>query len=270
VLLSLGLIEADTLGWTSPALAVVFAVSVVLLAAFVAVERRVRSPLVDFALFRRRPYTGATLVGFAFNFALSALFFLAPLYFQELLGYSPLETGLLMLPLTCAVALALVPGRRLEARTDPRLPMLAGLAVTGVGLFLFSDLSPTTPYHNLWPALAIIGAGLGIALTPRNTVATNAAPAGEAGAATAVVTTINGLAAALAVSVSGTVFEELRSSRVDEPLSTSGVQVGTAARDAFAYAVGGSVRVSVVLVAAGLVVAAFVLRGGRLRAVTQR
>lgn len=294
VVVSFGLIEADDIGWTSPALHVLLGAGVALIAAFILVERRARAPLVDFGLFRRRGYAGAAVAAFVFNFALSALFFFAPLYLHEQLGYSSLETGLLMLPLSGALALALPLGGSLGKRFDPRLPILGGLAVCAAGLFLFSEISLSTRYLELWPAFAVVGAGLGIALTPRNTVAMNSVPAGKAGAAAGVVSTVSGLGAALGVSVSGTVYEELRLRNIERLLegtgphlsgssikTTEGILAGTSAarrelarlsdaaaarvvhavRESFALSLGGTIRVSAFLAVAGLLVAAAIMRG---------
>jgi EmrB/QacA subfamily drug resistance transporter len=295
VLLSVALIEGgDTIGWASVTMGLMFAAVLLLVVALVLVERHVSVPLIDFALFRRRAYTGATAIAFVFNFALTALFFLAPFYMQEVMGFSAVKTGLLMLPLSLALACMLFLSPLVVAKYDPRLPLFAGLAVTAVGLFLFSGISRSTTYGDLLPALIIIGLGLGISLTPRNTYAMNAAPAGKAGAAAGIVSTVGGLAATLGVSVSGLLFEELRASRISQLLAntgphltrsqlhhTEGLLVRTktaataisnlsgaevqrvvhAARDAFAVAIGGAMRLSAVLAAAGLVFAGIVMRG---------
>jgi EmrB/QacA subfamily drug resistance transporter len=294
VLLSFGLIEAGDIGWTSIALNAIFATAILLFAVFVLFERRARAPLVDFELRRRPAFTGAKALGFAFNFALSALFFLLPLYLQYVHGFSALETGVLMLPQSCALAVALPLGRVLAARTDPRVPMFGGLALSGAGIYFFSDLSLSTTYSDLWPALALVGFGLGLSLTPRNIVAMNAVPSAEAGMAAGVITTVSGFGAALGVAISGTAFEELRLSKLEHVLAKTGPHLSDeeqrravnflantpttrhdlaqlpaasarlvlhAVRDAFVVSIGGSLQLSVLVAVAGIAVAAVMMRG---------
>ena len=112
----IALVEGKAWGWTSAATLGVFAAGVGFLVAFWFIEHRVRSPIVEFDLFRNGPYFGASAAGFCLVGCYWALMFLQPQYLQTDLGYSALETGVLILPVT-APMIALSPlGGRLIAR----------------------------------------------------------------------------------------------------------------------------------------------------------
>src|SRR4051794_35203422 len=91
--LVLALVEGNAWGWGSARIIGLFAIAVVGLIAFVVIERRVAAPIVDFDFFRSRSFLGANVVAFAISFGMFAVFFFLALYMQNILGYSPLETG---------------------------------------------------------------------------------------------------------------------------------------------------------------------------------
>ncbi len=98
--LVLGFIEANRWGWGSTRIIGLFAIAIVALIAFVAIERRVRTPMVDFSVFRSRQFVGASSVGFIVSFGMMAVFFFTALYMQNILGYSALQAGVRFLPMT--------------------------------------------------------------------------------------------------------------------------------------------------------------------------
>ena len=99
-LLVLALVRGNDEGWGSTLIVSLFAVAAVLLAAFVAIERRVKEPMLPLGLFRRRSFTGVQLAAFAVSGSMFALFLYLTLYLQNYLGLSPLEAGLRYLPIT--------------------------------------------------------------------------------------------------------------------------------------------------------------------------
>jgi len=197
--LTLALIQAPGWGWGSTATISLLVGAALLAAAFAVVERRSAHPLVDFSFFRRRNFTGSTVVIFVLDFSFGALLFFLPLYFQEILGYSATEIGVLLLPLTGLMVVGSPLGGRVAARVGPRPPIVIGLALMAVAVYLISTVSLDTRYAELWLPSAMMGFGVGFALTPMNLPAMNAISRDHAGAASGLLVTLSGLGATLGV-----------------------------------------------------------------------
>ena len=118
-LLVYAVVDAVSVGWGATRTIVCLAGAVVLLIAFVAIERRQRDPLMPFQIFRLRTLRGANIVGLLIGMSLFSMFFFISLYLQDVLGYSPIKTGLAYLPL--AIGIILSAGGRLPARHASRL-----------------------------------------------------------------------------------------------------------------------------------------------------
>ena len=291
--LSLGLIQGPTWGWSSTSVITLFVVSAVAFATFGVVERRSSHALIDFSFFRHRNFTGSTIVLFVLDFSFGALLFFLPTYFQEILGYSPTEAGLLLLPLTGLMVIGSPLGGRVAAKVGPRPPIVAGLALMTVAIWWISTLTLSTGYAELWAPTSIMGFGIGFALTPMNLAAMNAVSRDHAGAASGILVTLSGLGATLGVAVTGAIFQELQINRtvtlvgdagvpitpsqasqlegvlsgasgatnsLNEIAGSNAAAVKNAVREAFVSALGTSLKLSAVLVAAGLVLSVLLMR----------
>jgi len=217
--LSLVLNEGQTWGFTSTKSIILFAVAGVLLAAFFIFEPRAPNPLVDFGFFRKRNFVGGNAALFADNFALAAILFFIPLYMQEVLGYSPLKAGVLLLPLSATLVVALPSGGPISERIGPRIPIVVGLALTALGCYLMTLIGPDSGYNELWPGLLVAGAGIGLALTPLNTAAMNAIRRIQHGAAAGILITMSGLGATFGIALTGAFFQTAQDSKSDQLLS---------------------------------------------------
>lgn len=224
--ITLALNEAPT-PWAlgSAKFVLVLAGGVLLLAGFALVERRIRDPLIDLAMFARRNLTGASIVVFVLDFAFGAVLFFVPLYLEEVLGFDALKAGLLLLPASVTMMIAMPFGGRLFERLGPVPPIVAGMALAGVAMLLLGNISTSTHYADLWPPLALLGLGIGSALTPMNLAALNAMPARNHGAVAAIITTFGGLGATFGVALSGAVFEVLQTDRTVTAAANRGVQL---------------------------------------------
>jgi EmrB/QacA subfamily drug resistance transporter len=220
--LSLALIEGQVWVWTSAPTLTLFGAGLALLVAFVFVERRVRNALVDFALFRHRNFLGANVTVFALNFAIAAFLFFLPLYLQELLKYTPLKSGLLLLPLSATMAVTLLTGGKIADKIGTRIPITAGLLLMAVGSYLLTRLTTTSDYSRLWPAMLILGAGLGLTITPLNIAAITAVSRAKAGVAAGILTTIGGLGGVFGVALTGGIFQEQQDQKMDQILASAG------------------------------------------------
>ncbi len=201
----------------------------VLLAGFVVVERRLADPLIDLAMFMRRNLTGASIVVFSLSFALGAVLFFLPLYLQEILGYDPLQAGLLVLPTSVTMMAAMPFAGGLYERFGPLPPIAAGMAVAAVGILLLSGVSASTDYVDLIVPLGLIGVGFGTALTPMNLAGLNSVPQSHHGAVAAILATLGGLGATFGVALSGAVFEASQLNQTLQAASNRGLHLTTSA-----------------------------------------
>ena len=160
------LIEGTEHGASAPVV-VAALVGVGAIAAFPLVERGRSEPLVPMELFRSAQFSGANATTFAVYGAFGGAIFLFVVLLQQAMGYSALEAGASMLPVT-VLLLVLSPGAgRLGQRLGPRLPMTAGPLVAGAGLLLLSGVGPGTSYPTgILPGVVVFGTGLALTVAP--------------------------------------------------------------------------------------------------------
>jgi len=188
--LTLALIEAGSAGWSSLVVEIGFAVFIVAGIAFVAVEHRVARPMLPLSLFSSAIFSAATAVGLLINLGFYGELFVMSLYLQTIRGFTPLAAGVALVPEAAMAIIGSTASGRVMARTGPRLPMLAGLAVGGAGLLGLMTVGAHSSYWQL--VVPFMAAGLGMSLTmPAATSAVmETAPAERGGLASG---TVNGL-----------------------------------------------------------------------------
>ncbi len=200
--LTYGLIEAPTRGWSSPAVVASLVLAAVTAPAFVVVELRRTRPMLPLELFRSRQFSGANAVTFAVYGALGGALFLLPIELQLVAHYTPLASGLALLPVTiCMLAFSARSGQ-LSARIGPRLQMTLGPFVVGAGLLLLTRAThPGSYLTQVFPAVLLFGVGLAIVVAPLTATAMGAAPAEHFGIASAVNNVVARAAGLLAVAL---------------------------------------------------------------------
>lgn len=228
--LSLGLTEGPSGGWASGRTLGLLGAGAVLLGAFGVREGRARSPLVDLRLLRIRAYVATNAVLFCVNFVLGTLLYFVPLYLEELRGDTPLAAGLRLVPFSGAILLAMPIGGRLAERGHARAAIVAGLGIAALGAWLLAGAAPSAGSGVLVGVLALLGAGVGLALTPINVTAMSAVPAESLGSASGVLATARGLGTAIGVAASGALFQILEVRQTVEAAGGRGVTLpsGTA------------------------------------------
>jgi EmrB/QacA subfamily drug resistance transporter len=207
--LVLALIEANSWGWGSPGIVALLAVSVVGLVAFVALERRVRVPMVDLPLFASRNFVGTNIVALVVTFAMMAQFFFVTLYMQDILGYSPVEAGLRFLPATLMIVLIAPIAGRLTDRVGPRWLIGTGLTVVSVSLYILTTIQVGTTYADIWPSFTLMGFGMALVMSPMSAAAMNAVPVAKAGVASGILSMNRMIGGTLGIAVIGAVFQAL-------------------------------------------------------------
>jgi EmrB/QacA subfamily drug resistance transporter len=191
VALVYGFSRADEAGWTAPTTIGLFVAAVVLLVAFVLVERRVATPLLPLRVVTDRNRAGAFLgVGLAMIGMFAQFFFMA-YYFQLVAGYSPLTTGFAFLPHIAGLIIGSTQiGTRLANRVPVRRIMVPGLLTAALGMLMLTRLTVDSSYWVLvMPATVLLGVGMGAAFMPAMTLATQGIRPQDAGVASAMVNT---------------------------------------------------------------------------------
>lgn len=200
--LTYGLIEAPSHGWTSPTVLVSLVVAVLTAPSFLVVEHMRAHPMLPLGMFRTRQFSGANAVTFAVYGALGGALFLLPVELQLVVHYSPLESGLALLPVTVIMLLFSARSGQLAARIGPRLQMSVGPLVVGGGLLLLTRATHHGSYLvQVLPAVAVFGIGLALTVAPLTSTAMGAAPAEHSGVASAVNNVVARAAGLLAVAV---------------------------------------------------------------------
>jgi EmrB/QacA subfamily drug resistance transporter len=194
------LIAGPDTGFTNPATLAALVVGVVLLLAFVQVERRVPSPLVPPAIFRVREFTGVNATTLVVYAALNGLFLLLMLQLQTTMRYSALRAGASLLPINALVLVLSPIAGRMAARVGPRRLMVVGSLVAACGMLLFTRVKPGASYAtSVLPAAVVFGVGLGLLVAPLTSVALSALGEERAGLASGVNNAVARLAGLLAV-----------------------------------------------------------------------
>lgn len=205
--LTYALIEGQADGWTSPLIFALFGASAVFLLAFLFVEARSAEPLLPLSLFKSAIFSTANFAALVVGFALLGTVFFVAQYFQEVQGYTALESGVRTLPNTIGIFIMAPLAGRITARFGPRLPVAVGTLLSGVALLLFTRITPTTPYADIWWNLAMLGIGFGLALSPLTAAVLAATPPARAGLASSMVNTSRQIGSVLGIAVLGAVVQ---------------------------------------------------------------
>ena len=212
-------IEGENRGYRTWWILLLFALAAVLTVAFIEIERRVPDPVLKVEFLRNPTFTSANVVAFATNLAVFSVFFFTALYLQLISDFSGYEIALVFTALAVAMIVAGPIAGRWTARVGPKVPMVVGCALAGVGLLLVDQqLTATTSVAALvWP-LAIAGLGFGIALvTMTQSVLTLVRPE-ESGMAASTVNTSRELGGVFGVAVLGAVVNAQLTTGLTEKL----------------------------------------------------
>jgi len=218
------LVDAESAGWGSTQTVVLLTLAVLLLAAFVAVELRQRSPLVPFSIFRSRTLTGSNVVGLLIGASLFSMFFFISLYMQFVLGFDALEAGFAYLPLAVTIIVAAGVASQLVTKVGFKPVLIFGLALVTIGLLWFSQVSPDGSYvaDVLFPSI-IAGAGLGFSFVPVTIGAVAGTRPDEAGLASGLINTNQQVGGALGLAIlSSIAFADVSPGSRDAVALTSG------------------------------------------------
>jgi EmrB/QacA subfamily drug resistance transporter len=231
VALAWGLVRATDVGWGSTQVIGALASGILLVAGFIAWERRVPEPMLPLRMLRERTFVAANATGFLMMGSITAAAFLMSQFFQLGLGYSPLATGLRFLPWTATPLLVAPLAGRLVDRIGARPLMVCGMALQAGGLaWTAIAATPGASYGQLVLPLIIAGVGISMTIPATPTAALDAVPAADLGKASGVQNTLQRFGAVFCVAIAAAVFAS--SGHLGAPSAViSGVRpaVGTAA-----------------------------------------
>jgi EmrB/QacA subfamily drug resistance transporter len=200
--LTYGLIAASADGWGSVQVLIPLAVGVALFGLFILAEARESEPMLPLGVFASRQFSAANAVTFVVYAALGGLLFLVPTVLQVARGYSPIEAGTSLLPVTVIMLALSSRSGALAARIGPRLQMTVGPLVIAGSLLLFTRIGSAGDYlTTVLPAVVVFGFGIAINVAPLTATALAAAPADHAGVASAVNNDVARAAGLIAVAV---------------------------------------------------------------------
>jgi EmrB/QacA subfamily drug resistance transporter len=196
------LVDANDAGWGSSQTIGLIALSVLLLASFVAIELRSAKPLVPFSIFRIRTLTGANVVGLLVGASLFSMFFFISLYMQQVLGYSAIHAGLSYLPLALVIMASAGIASQLVTKLGYKPVLAVGLLFIVIGLVWFSRISVGGGFTTdiLGPSL-FAAAGLGFSFVTTTIAAMSGVEGSEAGLASGLINTSQQIGGALGLAV---------------------------------------------------------------------
>ncbi|HET6213164.1 MAG TPA: MFS transporter [Micromonosporaceae bacterium] len=207
VTLVYGFIRAADKGWSDTLTLVSFGLAVVLLVAFVLIERRTEQPITPLHMFGNRNRSASYVIMLIFAAAMFGMFFFLTIFVQNVFGYSPLRTGFAFLPITAAIALTAQIASQVLPKTGPKLLLIIGAALSAVGLILLARITGASSYvTGLLIPMLLFGLGMGFIFVPVTIVALSGVDNQESGAASGMLNATQQVGGSLGLAVLVTVF----------------------------------------------------------------
>lgn len=223
--LNIVITQGENLGWLNPIILILMAVVVVGTVVFVRFERsREQTPLIDFKLFKNKPYTGATISNFFLN-AVAGTLIVANTYVQVARGFTEFQAGMLSIGYLIAVLALIRVGEKLMQKVGARNPMIWGTIISLVGIALMG----LTFLPDLWYTIIVsvgfvlFGLGLGMYATPSTDTAVSSSPDNKVGEASGIYKMASSLGNAFGIAISGTVYSAVTNISSVEVAATAGI-----------------------------------------------
>ena len=290
-LLVLGFLRGESSGWTSAPIIAAFVLGILLLIAFVAIERRLGpAAMFDLGLHRNRTFTGVCLATLLSNATSLSAVFLQILYLQNVLGYSPWQTGLRFMPMTLTLFVVAALTGPLVNKVSPGVLIGLSIGFIGVGIALITLVHPGSSWTALLPSLFVTGIGMGLFNPPRAAVTIGVVEPERAGMASGMGETFQQVGVAMGIAGFGALFHARvvhgfasseagrqlggRAQEVGHAVAAGGVsavsgqpaQVVQQARAAFVHGMTSVMVICAVIALVGAVIAAAMIRRSDLHA----
>lgn len=201
-----GITQAESQGWNGTSTMTFMGVGVLLLIVFMFIESRSSHPLLPLRILQNRNRGGAYLASFFVGVGLFAMFLFLTYYFQGVLGYTPLTSGLLFLPFSAGIVLSAGLAAQLLPRFGPRWVTASGFLIAIIGMLLLVRLAPTSSYaSDILPSLILMSVGMGLIFVPLSAVSLFAIGNHDAGVASAVLNTSQQIGGSIGVAFLNTI-----------------------------------------------------------------
>lgn len=215
------IISAGEDGWTDGLVLAGFGVAAVLLATFMWWERRTRYPMLDTSLFRNPRFSAASGAITLTFFAMFGSLFLLTQYLQGVLGYTPLETGIRLLPMAAVMMIVAPTSARLVERLGTKIVVGAGLMSAAGGLLLASLLTAGSSYAEVLGSMVVLATGMALVMAPATESIMGSLPLAKAGVGSAVNDTTRQVGGALGVAVLGTLLAGTYSGQMRDAIAAA-------------------------------------------------
>jgi EmrB/QacA subfamily drug resistance transporter len=230
VALVFGITHSAEVGWSNSLTIGSLLVSLLMFAIFFIAQSRSKHPMLPLGLLSNRNRSGSYLAVVFIGAGLMGTFYLLALYLQQVLQFSPMQTGLASLPISVGIMLSAGISSKLVERFPPRAVAVPGLILGAVGLYWLSSLTASSSYAtHVLPALLLSYFGLGMGFMPTSLTAVYQVPEGQTGVASALLNTSQQLGAALGLAVLTTVYTSFANRIL--PDASNAFQSGVAGQD---------------------------------------
>jgi EmrB/QacA subfamily drug resistance transporter len=232
--LVLGIIEGAENGWTHGLALAGFAVGVVGLAAYVGWALHTDKPLLDVRLFKLRGFSAGSLLIVTSCLAMFGFFYVGLQFLQLMLGYSPLETAVALLPVVVVMVPLSSLTPQLVRRFGARVVMVTGAGVTAVGFLLAAQLTESSGYLTFLTCVAVIFAGMALSLTPSTTAIVSSLPRAKQGVASAMNDATREIGSAVGIALLGSMYAQGYENSIDDALTNQPAATGNAVSESVA------------------------------------
>jgi predicted MFS family arabinose efflux permease len=196
----------------------------VLLVLFVILERRQERPMFDLTLFRKPTFAGVSIVAFTLSASMFSMLLYLTFFLQNVLGFSPLQAGLRLLPVTVMSFVCAALSGNLTERVPVKYLMAIGMGCVGVGLLLMSGLDAESKWTALLPGFLLGGAGVGLTNPAIASTAVGVVEQRRAGMAAGINNTFRQVGIATGIAALGAIFQHAVTSKILDALASSGAQ----------------------------------------------
>lgn len=228
-LLVYALIEGGTKGWTDQLILGAFAGSALLLILFVIIEIKSNNPMLPLHFFRNPTFAASNVVAASVFFALFGTTFFLTLYLQNVRGFSPLETGVRLMPFTAAILIISPIAGKLSDKYGSRWLMTAGCLYSAGGLALLLRIQPDSAYESIiLPAFVVLGSGMAMTMAPMTAAVMGSVDPRHAGVASATTNTTRELGGVLGIALLGALVSTSFKDRLLDNLGNAGIESATA------------------------------------------
>ncbi len=241
-------IQGPDQGWTSLWIVGPFVGGIAVLVLFVFWERRCEQPMLDVGLFTNMRFTAANLSLTLVFFGLMGAMYLATQYFQNVLGYSPFDAGLATLPVSVGLTVFAIPSAPLDQRFGTKAIVTAGFVAVAGSFVMATQWHVDTPYWFVGITLAVMGMGMGIAMTPATNSVMGSVPVEKAGMGSAMNDTTREIGGAIGIAVMGSMLSSQYTSTLQADIAAlpaeTRSQISEQVREAIESSIAGAIEVA--------------------------